>query len=265
MERSAQLAGEVGLATAIVSLLLNGALGLPHFDTMLAVPFGILFGIPGVAGYALGILLSEFVTAGPAIGSGVRIASGLVLATGGFVLWGDHEVPTVRDAPSALATALVRYLLVAIVSLLVSTGLQGFGTMLGRQMPFAVAAIVVLSARTIPTLVLGPVVLLALSSAGFRPSVTAPTRSPGLGRLLGACLVVGGWLLAGSLLSGVREDVVSPTGIDRGVIVDLVPAVLRPLVAFAVGPGYYTTHLSAASVAVVVAATLLFRDSRSGT
>lgn len=251
--------------TVLVIGLSGQVLGVPNLHNALAVPLGILFGIPGVIGFALGSLFHNIVTPGPGLGVIALLIGDIAVAASGYVLWGERQVPAVSETHRELLTGAARYLLVGGVALLIGVGVQATGLMLGGRAPFAVALVLALSERAIPILLIGPFVIVALATVGYREAASSRTDAVTMRQLAGSCLVLGLWVGTGFLLSAVRQDLVARPGFTRETVLSALPQLLEPLVLFSVGPGYNAMQLSTAGLSVFVVAVLVLGDRRPAT
>lgn len=264
MDTDTRRAVSVGALTVIVSSVSGSVFAAPHIENALALPVGILFGIPGIAGFVAGVVVHEVFTLGPEIGIVARVVGDTIVVAGGYVLWGERPVPAIGDGRRELLTGVTWYLLVGSVALLLAVGVEATGVMLVGQAPFFVAVTLALSEWALPTLLLGPFVLVGLATVGHWESPSARTGTVRTSRLAGACLVLGLWVGAGSVLSGVRQDVAARPGFTEEAVLHVVPPVLESVVAFSVGRGYHVTHLLVASLAVFTVTALVLGVDTSG-
>jgi len=250
----------IGGVTFVSNETLSRTLGIPQVTSALAVPLGILFGVPAVAGFVLGSLLYRLLVVEPEMIHAVHVVADVVLVAGGYLLWGRRRVPGIGDERRELLAGAARYLLVGGVALLLAVGVETVGAFPSDRAPFGVAAVLTLSNLAVPTLLLGLAVLLALGTVGNRKCEPLPNVTVTPGRLIGAYLALGLWLVTGSVLSAVRQDVTAGTNYSLEVVVRKSPSVLEPLVTHSLGTGYYVIQVSLAALAVSAVAWLVLGD-----
>jgi len=276
--RNASREPNIVLLTSVVAIAVSFARAVSGWhlrvEETLAVPFGVVFGVPGAVGFALGNAILEVATAGLGTGSVVRFGSDLLLAWGAYVLWGTRPVPDVRNGIRRIrenqtgsvittsARALATHVLVGTAALLCAVAVQALGLLVVGQRSFAVSVIVGLSERAVPAVLLSPVVLVALSALGKRGRGTERVRPVGPVRVLGVVLAVAGWMAVGLALSAGRQDVLT-VFFSFDPVVGALPSALEPAVRFVLGPGYYPTQAAVASAFLAVVLLLVFPAERT--
>lgn len=248
-----------GVLVLVLGALAGPLLSAPGLVGALALPVAVLFGLPGVIGFAAGTAALDGL-------SGLFLSAAVTLVADGllvglcWLLWGGREVPDPRNA-----AAVGRAALVAAVALLAAVGVRALAGSLLGTVPFAAVAVTRLTRHAVPVVALGPLLLVVAGRLLETVPAASPRGRPADARTLALGLVLGGWLVAASLLGLLHEDYVAIPGLDSGVLLSKLPGPLETPVLLVVGPLFPALQaLGALFVALLAAALLRGRTDDAG-
>lgn len=216
----------ITLATAatygVLSLLFDGTLQIGGDIVLqpssgLAVPAGIVFGLPGAVGIGLAVLVVDASTLGPAV-VWVAVAH-VALALLGYELWNRGILPT--DPPAAFEGAdfWLGVLSVTALSSVVAAALLAWGYEVLGLFPFHVSFPSAVVDFALGTLLVGLPALSAVTRLGGRRSVGGEAASAERRRfwlLLSTALLWSVGALVGSLGFAIREKLSADVFVSRG-------------------------------------------------
>jgi len=249
--RRAWLVVAISAGTASVGGGLATLFGAGHFVYAFAAPLGILFGSAGVLGFALGSLFRELAAAqaGPVVL--VRVTSDAVLVLVWAVMWQAWPLPGLDDWQGVFASGGV-YLSTALAAAACSVAWFLVTGPLLTAFSFVPAVPVLFTARFVPQVVLGPLVLLGVAVAADGPYTPTSRRSDWLTGQAFVVLLSLLWLSGAFVLGLVHHDVASVPQ-AREQFAKMLPGVVEPL-GFAAAGGSYP--LVQAFLALLVGALL---------
>lgn len=228
------------VGTCLVTLVVDvasGWLGGMALAYAIAIPLGIVLGLPAVLGVVVAGLIENAITASTPVHMVTRAVADVIFVGGGIVLWHGRDRPQIADGTLAVAGAVGRFVLVATLVGMLSASVHATALALFGSYSFTLQVPALLVDRLLPAVSLGPLFLLAApSSLGRGHEQHLPAVGPG--RLVVACGVASLWVSGGIVLSLVRQDILAFPAI-RDSIANYVPAVIFPVVRAAVGEFYW--------------------------
>jgi len=257
--------------TVVASLTLGvgvvGArlLGRPALAYLLAVPSGILLGLAGAVGFAVGGLLAALWTGTASLPTVAHLAGDLVLVTVGFLGWATRPALRPGGPPRAVLSGVFAFLRVATVALLASVGLTAVALEALGTVPVAAAVPVLLVDRG-PAVLGGVVVLLLAGRVVDRPASAADPDGPRRSRAArwagrtAPFVLVHGWLVAAGAASLLRQDLTSLPG-ARAEFAAMLPEAIAPMALAAMGPYYLPLQVGGCAVVLAALLGLLTRSA----
>lgn len=252
----------ITIVTLLIGVVCGWVFSMPWLVYAVAVPLGIVYGLPAALGFALGGLFLTLFAGTAGSGTAAVFLGDLVLVGVAAGLWPERRPPEISVRFYAIVTGLADYVLTAVVALVCATAITGVsGDLLGR-MPVVTAVTVYLTHEGVAVLALGPVVIFVLGTLLGSPVGTVAQRPrPRLRTNVGVGVVAAGWLAGSSLLSLLRQDVMAIAGAKES-FAALLPVTIAPYIMEALGPQYAVFQAGVAVVASLLIGALLIRDRK---
>jgi hypothetical protein len=228
--------------TATVQVVSTWLLLTPTLVDALAVPLGVLLGVPGAVGFGLGRAIVAVLAVDTTVATVVEIGLSVLFAVLAHLLWAGNRLPGPEATIPDRVSAAWGVLLVAGVAFLLTVGTRALVSAFVGAAPFGVLVAVDLSERAVPAVVLGGGLLLCAAAVGFDDPTATPTgrRSPRSVLALGALVV--GWFAVGIALSLGRQEFVTAGVLDRQLLAASLPDVAHEAAFAVLGPFYQVVH-----------------------